>query len=53
MKEEEVSLILFQTIEEITENLDERERWKIFLEGLLMRKILAIFHEGVGIQPHM
>ena len=30
MMEEEVSLLLFQTIEDIIENLDEREKWEDF-----------------------
>ena len=32
MMEEEVSLLLFQTIEDIIENLDEREQWERFSE---------------------
>ena len=54
MMEEEVSLLLFQTIEEIIEDLDGRENLKKFSErGLWMKQALAILMKGVSIQPHM
>ena len=46
MTEEEVSFLLFQTIEEIIENLDEREKWEDFLRGFVDGTNPSYSHEG-------
>ena len=48
MTEEEVSLLLFQTLEGIIEDLEEKERenWKDFLRGFVDEESLSCDHVG-------
>ena len=46
MTEEEVSLLLFQTMEDIIENLDERENWEDFLRGFVDGTNPSYSHDG-------
>ena len=53
MMEEEVFLLLFQAIEDIIENIYERDQWEDFLKRVVDGANPSFVMMGVSIQPHM